>query len=322
MESVKITVTGSNARVTETPVVTAGTVGLPAEFIFDEAWQGLAKTAVFRAGSRSYPASCVQNTAIVPWEVLEKPGVSLNIGIMGVGEDGIKIPTVWANAGIIQPGTALPDTQSQPPTPEVYDQILAAASSAVEKVDALRREADSGAFKGDKGDKGDAGVVDFQVVMELPETGDSSKIYLLPEADGKEPNRFGEYLFIDGAWERIGSAGVEVNLEEYVKKTDKAGTDGTLGLVSINQYWGINIHNNGRLMIQSAKQTDLDGKSNAFLPITPSVLDYAVKVGITTNTCVLTQAEQQAAMAWLGVTALLEAQNQKIAALEARMASE
>lgn len=158
MESVKITVTGAQATVSQAPVLTSGTVGLPVEFLFDEAWQNLAKTAVFRAGSRSYPVSCVQNTAIVPWEVLEGPGVGLHIGIMGVGENGVKIPTVWANAGVIQPGTQIPDTVPKSPAPEVYDQILAAANEAVKIANAICSDADAGRFDGAPGKTPQKGI--------------------------------------------------------------------------------------------------------------------------------------------------------------------
>ena len=222
MKPIKITVTGANALVTEKPAITSGMVGLPVEFTFDEAWNGLGKTAVFRAGSRSYPVSCAQSTAIVPWEVLEKGGVGLYIGVFGADEEGtVKIPTVWACADTIAAGTQIPETVPAEPTPNLYDQILTAASKAVETANSVRQDADSGKFIGPAGPKGDAGAVDFTVVAQLPEVGDSTKLYLLPESDDTA-NRFGEYVFVEGAWERIGSAGVEVNLKEYVKITDFA----------------------------------------------------------------------------------------------------
>ena len=159
MKPIKITVTGSNALVTEKPVITSGTVGLPVEFTFDEAWDGLGKTVVFRAGSRSYPVSCVQSTAIVPWEVLEKGGVGLYIGVFGADEEGtVKIPTVWVCADAIAPGTQIPETVPAEPTPNVYDQILTAASKAVETANSVRQDADSGKFIGPAGPKGDAGA--------------------------------------------------------------------------------------------------------------------------------------------------------------------
>ncbi len=152
MKVIKITVTGSDACVTEKPVLTSGTVGQPVEFTFDESWQGLGKTAVFRAGSRSYPVSCVQNTATVPWEVLEKGGVGLYIGVLGADEKGIvKIPTVWVFVDTIAPGTQIPDTVPQTPTPGVYEQILAAVNEVVAVANGLREDANSGAFNGADG---------------------------------------------------------------------------------------------------------------------------------------------------------------------------
>ena len=147
MKPIKIIVTGTDACVTEKPVITSGTVGLPVEFTFDEAWNGLGKTAVFRAGSRSYPVSCVQSTAIVPWEVLEKPNMTLHIGVFGTdGDATVCIPTVWAQAGTIWQGTQIPDTVPQEPTPQVYDQILTAVSKAVETANSVREDANAGKF--------------------------------------------------------------------------------------------------------------------------------------------------------------------------------
>ena len=49
MELIRIEVTGNIARVTERPSrITSGTVGLPIVFTFDDQWEGLNKTAVFR----------------------------------------------------------------------------------------------------------------------------------------------------------------------------------------------------------------------------------------------------------------------------------
>ena len=176
MKPIKITVTGSNARVTEKPVITSGTVGLPVEFTFDEAWEGLSKTAVFRAGSRSYPVSCEQNAAAVPWEVLEKPGIGLYIGVFGTDTTGtVRIPTVWVLVDTVHQGTTVPDATPTEATPSVYDQILAAANEAEEVANSVREDADNGVFKGekgekgDKGDRGEAGITSFIVVAKLPE---------------------------------------------------------------------------------------------------------------------------------------------------------
>ena len=321
MKPIKITVTGANARVTEKPVITSGTVGLSVEFTFDESWDGLGKTAVFRAGSRSYPVSCVQSTAIVPWEVMEKSGVGLYVGVFGADEEGtVKIPTVWACVDTIAAGAQIPETVPAEPTPNVYDQILTAVSKAVETANSVRQDADSGKFIGPAGPKGDAGAIDFIVVNELPAIGDGSKIYLLPELDGEEPNRFGEYVFIEGAWERIGSAGVEVNLDEYVKNTDYA-TSNKAGLIKANSNQGFYIDINGSLSIVQAQDYDFTTKTNKFRPVTANNLDLAVKTGVTTNTIELTDEEKATACAWLGVSDLIAELTVKVAELEAMLNS-
>lgn len=116
MKSIKIDVTNNLATVIERPKrITAGTVGLPVEFTFDSHWDGLSKTAVFMAGSEQMAVD-METTAIVPWEILMKPGVQLSIGACGVNADGtVAIPTVWANVGVVHHGATIglfPSTNS------------------------------------------------------------------------------------------------------------------------------------------------------------------------------------------------------------------
>lgn len=92
---------------------------------------------------------------------------------------------------------------------------------AVDTAKSVEERANNGEFKGEKGDKGDAGVIKFIPVTELPaENIDESAIYLAPSNVSQNDNIFDEYVYIDGAWEKIGSASVEVNLDEYLKKTE------------------------------------------------------------------------------------------------------
>ena len=116
MKSIKIEVKNNLATVIERPKrITAGTVGLPVEFTFDSHWDGLSKTAVFMAGSEQMAVE-METTAIVPWEILMKPGVQLSIGACGVNADGtVAIPTVWANVGVVHHGATIglfPSTNS------------------------------------------------------------------------------------------------------------------------------------------------------------------------------------------------------------------
>ena len=167
--------------------------------------------------------------------------------------------------------------------------------------EALEEAKASGDFKGDKGDKGDAGAIDFIVVAELPAIGDGSKIYLMPETDGEEPNRFGEYVFIEGAWERIGSAGVEVNLDEYVKNTDYANSV-TAGLVRVMGEYGVQMVSpaTGTIGIRYATDAEIDEKTSAYRSIAPKNLDYAVKSGLADNKLEWTDDEKASARGLLG----------------------
>lgn len=106
MEGIKIEVTGNIARVTEKPQrITAGTVGLPIEFTFDGQWDGLSKTAVFRMRHTKKIVENLDTETTVPWELLEKPGAWLSVGVYGINEDGsVAIPTIWVNVGVIKEG--------------------------------------------------------------------------------------------------------------------------------------------------------------------------------------------------------------------------
>ena len=99
MDVIRIEVTGNIARVTERPArITSGTVGLPIEFTFDEPWEGLAKTAVFRGSGITKIVEALESATIVPWEVLKKPNTYLQVGVYGTNHDGtVVIATIWAN---------------------------------------------------------------------------------------------------------------------------------------------------------------------------------------------------------------------------------
>ena len=176
------------------------------------------------------------------------------------------------------------------------EQELWTAEKAVQK--ALQEAKDSGDFKGDPGPKGDPGVVKFKVVNELPETDTENAIYLLPVTEGAEDNLFDEYIWVNGKWEKIGSAAVAVDMTGYVKDTDIA-TSQKAGLVRVHGAYGTQLF--GDLLVTvSAEKNQIDAKSHGYHVITPKNLDYAVKAGITANTETLTDEEKAAALAWLG----------------------
>lgn len=125
--------------------VTSGSVNVyPVRFEFSPDWDGLQKTAVFRAGNGSVSLLLNDSNKVVniPWEVLRKPGIALQVGIYGTrGEDEV-LPTVWANMGVILEG-AEPGEIARPPTPDLWQQELAGKADGM-KYDGLNLHLKSG----------------------------------------------------------------------------------------------------------------------------------------------------------------------------------
>ncbi len=74
--------------------------------------------------------------------------------------------------------------------------------------------------------KGDAGVIEFIVVTELPKADIKNAIYLVPATDTEGGDAFDEYIYVNGVWERIGNAGVQIDLSQYATEAyvdDKVG---------------------------------------------------------------------------------------------------
>ena len=63
---------------------------------------------------------------------------------------------------------------------------------------------------------------------------------------------------------------------------------------------------NGNLIVSGASKSVIDGKNTSTKPICPNTLDYAVKVGLTTNAEILTDEEKAVALEWLGVKAYVD----------------
>lgn len=64
---------------------------------------------------------------------------------------------------------------------------------------------------------GQIATLQFQVVNELPQTGDSKYIYLVPSANPKTQNVKDEYIWTNNAWEQIGNT--QVDLTGYATET-------------------------------------------------------------------------------------------------------
>lgn len=114
--------------------LTSGSVNVcEVQFEFSSDWDGLTRTAVFRAGDTAVSVLLDESESCrVPWEVLAHHGQYLKAGVYGTLGVDIVLPTVWACCGFIQPGTS-PGTDARPHTPGPYEQVL----------DILEKKADS-----------------------------------------------------------------------------------------------------------------------------------------------------------------------------------
>ena len=107
--------------------VTSGSVNVYlVRFEFSADWEGLARTAVFKSGGESRSV-LLDNSGecAIPWEVLSSCGQRLSAGVYGTRGGEAVLPTVWADLGSIQEG-AKPGQDARPPTPDLWEQRLAA----------------------------------------------------------------------------------------------------------------------------------------------------------------------------------------------------
>lgn len=146
-----------------------------------------------------------------------------------------------------------------------------------------------------------AASVDFIIVTnELPETGEPNKIYLVPKTDSQEQDIFDEFIWLNNTWEWITTKQIEVDLSQYVKNTDYPTSTKAGAVKIVSRVYGIGHNDAAGLYTIQASKKEIDGKVSQHLPITPMYLDYAVKVGMTTNKETLTEEEKASACEWLG----------------------
>ena len=131
---IQISVDTRRAVVTNKETLTVGSAGIQVQFTLSEDWNALSKLAVFRVGDDGTKVDVVLGeslTCVVPSEVLTQEDEALFIGIYGAnGQGTVIIPTIWASAGVVKPGTVPNTPADAQPTPEIWAQILGVAQDA------------------------------------------------------------------------------------------------------------------------------------------------------------------------------------------------
>lgn len=135
MEPIYMEISENAVSVTGASVLVAGTVGKKVRFSFDSAWQGLEKTAVFRANGKTMDCIRIEDSAVIPWELMRSPGCRLWAGVYGTGENGtVQIPTVWADLGVILPGADPSGDESADPQKPVWQQLSDEVEAALDEI--------------------------------------------------------------------------------------------------------------------------------------------------------------------------------------------
>ena len=133
---ITITANTRQATVTNKELLTSGSAGIEVKFTLSEDYDGLETIAVFRAGDASdaTKVDVVLDSSlecVVPSETLEDEGEVLFIGVYAANSGGtVIIPTVWASAGVVKPGTEPNTPADAEPTPSIWAQILSVAEDA------------------------------------------------------------------------------------------------------------------------------------------------------------------------------------------------
>lgn len=164
---IKVHISGNHADVIEREPLTSGTVGKVINFAFTEDWRLLIKYAVFEGSGRRIALTNIDESCIIPHEVLAKHGGALRVGVYGRTADGsAATPTVYAQLGIIQRGADPNADPSTKPTLPVWAQIQAqigdlsnlSTEDKTSLVAAINEAAKSGGGSGGKDGTGIASI--------------------------------------------------------------------------------------------------------------------------------------------------------------------
>lgn len=113
------------AKLTCTEPMTSGSSRVYlVQFCFSPEWNDLARVAVFRAGNTTVDVLLGDdNLCVIPWEVIANPGVPVRIGAYGTRNGNVVLPTIWAKTKNVLEGVSIA-AEENPPSPDVYKQIL------------------------------------------------------------------------------------------------------------------------------------------------------------------------------------------------------
>lgn len=296
MPDVRIKIENKVASLMDDVLLVCGNSDYTAVFDFDEEWGAYeAKTARFITVAGHQDVVFSGNRVAIP--------VLTNTPFVRIGVFAGDLHTTTPAEIFCQRSVLCAQGSPVEPPPDVYAQLMQMVNDG-----RLQGEPGPQGERGEKGEKGDAGSIKFIPVVELPtENIDTNAIYLQKIESEDEQNRFTEHVFIDGKWETIGAITVQVDHSEYVKNTDYANTN-RHGVIRTYKGFGVMTNASGYAYIDVASKDNIDKRNSLggdynYTPLSVKTLDYAVKVGITTNTETWTDEEKAAACETIGAIA-------------------
>lgn len=115
---------GTEGKMTEKEILTAGMAGREVKLEFTEDWEGLSKIVVFSNGVITRDVVYTGGNVVIPREILKKPLKKLTVGVYGVSPGGgVVIPTLRAQGPLILPGADPAGDPALDPALPIWAQI-------------------------------------------------------------------------------------------------------------------------------------------------------------------------------------------------------
>lgn len=159
----KIEVKGNRLYTLQRDYLTSGSVEIQTvDFIFSPEWDSFTKEVIFKLNNgETNPKGIVPDDSgyyIIPWELLNKPGFELLVGVYGTKGTQV-MTTEYISLGRVHKGTNdSAEDPDPPPTPDIYRQLINLTGEALEEVKKLRQDAENGEFDGPPGPQGPPGI--------------------------------------------------------------------------------------------------------------------------------------------------------------------
>lgn len=101
-----------------------------------------------------------------------------------------------------------------------------------------------------------AGQISLEYVTTLPATGEPLTLYLVPQGDGTAPNFCNEYLWVNNAWELIGTTGAMANNGELTIQVNGAAVGTFTANQAANGTVNITVPTNTNQLVNGAQYVD------------------------------------------------------------------